>query len=95
MFLIGAPLGAIIKKGGLGVPVLISITFFIAMYVMTILGEKWAREGLIPVGLGMWGANLILIPIGLFFLNQARHDSNLLEIDFWRKLLARLRRNKL
>ncbi|MFD2245030.1 LptF/LptG family permease [Pontibacter ruber] len=95
MFLIGAPLGAIIKKGGLGVPVIISIIFFIIMYVMAILGEKWAREGLIPVGMGMWGANVILLPIGLFFLYQARNDSSLLEVDFWRKLMTRLRRNKL
>lgn len=95
MFLIGAPLGAIIKKGGLGVPVLISIMFFILMYVMSILGEKWAREGLVSVGAGLWAGNLILFPIGLFFLNQARNDSSLLEVDFWRKLTARLRRNKL
>lgn len=95
MFLIGAPLGAIIKKGGLGVPVIISIMFFIVMYVLSILGEKWAREGLVPVGAGMLAANLILLPIGLFFLYQARNDSSLLEIDFWRKILTRLRRNKL
>ncbi|HEY4652138.1 MAG TPA: LptF/LptG family permease [Pontibacter sp.] len=95
MFLIGAPLGAIIKKGGLGVPVIISIIFFIVMYVLSILGEKWAREGLLPVPVGMWASNAILLPIGLFFLYQARHDSSLLEIDFWRKLMARLRRNKL
>ncbi|MFT2007735.1 LptF/LptG family permease [Pontibacter sp. 13R65] len=95
LFLIGAPLGAIIKKGGLGVPVIISIVFFILMYVMSILGEKWAREGIIPVEAGMWAANIILFPIGLFFLYQAQNDSSLLEVDFWRKLMARLRRNKL
>lgn len=95
MFLIGAPLGAIIKKGGLGVPVIISILFFIIMYVLSIIGEKWAREGLVPVGAGMVAANMILLPVGLFFLYQARNDSSLLEIDFWRKLLTRLRRNKL
>lgn len=95
MFLIGAPLGAIIKKGGLGVPVIISILFFIIMYVLSILGEKWAREGLVPVGAGMLAANLILLPIGMFFLYQARNDSSLLEIDFWRKMLTRLRRNKI
>lgn len=95
MFLIGAPLGAIIKKGGLGVPVLISIFFFILMYVMAILGEKWAREGIVSVGAGLWAGNFILLPIGLFFLYQARNDSSLLEVDFWRKLMARLRRNKL
>ncbi|MFD1187524.1 LptF/LptG family permease [Pontibacter rugosus] len=95
MFMIGAPLGAIIKKGGMGVPVVISIAFFIVMYVMTILGEKWGREGLVSVGAGMWAANLILLPVGLFFLYQARNDSSLLEFDFWRKLMARLRRNKM
>ncbi len=95
MFLIGAPLGAIIKKGGLGVPVIISIVFFIVMYVLSILGEKWAREGLIPVEAGMWMSNAILLPIGIFFLYQARNDSNLLEFDLWRKLMARLRRNKI
>jgi lipopolysaccharide export system permease protein len=95
MFLIGAPLGAIIKKGGLGMPVIISILFFIIYYVLTILGEKWGREGLVVVGAGMWAANCILLPIGMFFLYQARNDSNLLEIDFWRKLTLRLKKNKL
>ncbi|WP_162052481.1 LptF/LptG family permease [Pontibacter pamirensis] len=95
MFLIGAPLGAIIKKGGLGVPVLISIIFFILMYVMAILGEKWAREGMVSIGAGLWAGNFILLPMGLFFLYQARNDSSLLELDFWRKLMTRFRRNKL
>jgi lipopolysaccharide export system permease protein len=95
MFLIGAPLGAIIKKGGLGVPVIVSIIFFIAMYVLSILGEKWAREGILPVPVGMWASNAILFPIGLFFLYQAQNDSSLLEIDFWRKMMTRLRRSKI
>ncbi|MFC5270085.1 LptF/LptG family permease [Adhaeribacter terreus] len=95
MFLIGAPLGAIIKKGGLGVPVLISILFFITFYVLSILGEKWGREGLLPVVQGMWTANLILLPIGLFFLYQARNDSALLEFDMYRRLMSKLKRNKL
>ena len=95
MFLIGAPLGAIIKKGGLGMPVIISIIFFIIYYVLTILGEKWGREGLVVVPAGMWAANMILLPIGLFFLYQARNDSNLLEVDFWRKFNLRLKRKNL
>jgi lipopolysaccharide export system permease protein len=95
MFLIGAPLGAIIKKGGLGLPVLISILFFISFYVLSILGEKWGREGLLPVGQGMWTANMILLPIGLFFLYQARNDSALLEVDMYRRLINKLKRNKL
>lgn len=95
MFLIGAPLGAIIKKGGLGMPVLISILFFIIFYVLTILGEKWGREGLVMVAAGMWAANLILLPVGLFFLYQARNDSSLLELDFWRRFNLRLKRPSL
>ncbi|CAN5883702.1 LptF/LptG family permease [soil metagenome] len=94
MFLIGAPLGAIIKKGGLGMPVIISIIFFIILYILSILGEKWGREGLLPVAVGMWAANAILVPVGLFFLYQARNDSNLLEGDFWRKFVLKLRKTK-
>jgi lipopolysaccharide export system permease protein len=95
MFLIGAPLGAIIKKGGLGMPVIISIFFFIIFYVLTILGEKWGREGLVIVPAGMWAANFILLPIGLFFLYQARNDSNLLEFDFLKRFSKRLKKNNL
>ena len=88
MFLIGAPLGAIIRKGGLGMPVIISIFFFIIYYVLTILGEKYGREGIMIVPVGMWAANAILMPIGLFFLYQARNDSNLLEFDL-KKIFSR------
>jgi lipopolysaccharide export system permease protein len=90
MFLIGAPLGAIIKKGGLGVPVLVSILFFIIFYVVSIIGEKYGREAVMPVGFGMWMSNLVLLPAGLFFLYQARHDSNLFEVDFWQRLSRKL-----
>ncbi|MCC2544902.1 LptF/LptG family permease [Hymenobacter sp. BT175] len=91
MFLIGAPLGAIIKKGGLGVPILVSILFFIIYYVVSIIGEKYGREAVMPVGIGMWLSTLALLPSGLFFLNQARRDSGLLETDFWHRLPAKIR----
>jgi lipopolysaccharide export system permease protein len=90
MFLIGAPLGSIIKKGGLGVPILVSILFFIVYYVLSIMGEKYGREFVMPVGIGMWMSNLVLLPAGLFFLYQAYNDSGLLELDFWRRLPQRL-----
>ena len=90
MFLIGAPLGSIIKKGGLGVPILVSILFFIIYYVLSIMGEKYGREFVMPVGVGMWMSNLVLLPAGLFFLYQAYNDSGLLEMDFWRRLPQRL-----
>ena len=87
MFLIGAPLGAIIKKGGLGVPILVAIVFFIVYYVLSIMGLKYAKEFVMPAGIGMWLADGTLLPVGLFFLYQAYHDSGLLEGDFWGKLL--------
>ncbi|MCB2409999.1 LptF/LptG family permease [Hymenobacter lucidus] len=91
MFLIGAPLGAIIKKGGLGVPVLISIVFFIIYYVLSIIGEKYGREGIMPVASGVWMATVLLLPVGVFFLNQARRDSGLLETDFWGRLFRKVK----
>jgi len=94
LFMIGAPLGAIIKKGGLGMPVLMSIVFFIMYYMLTITGEKWGKEGLTDPFIGTWFSNLALIPFGLFFLRQARKDARLFEPDFyvdaWKKLLALL-----
>lgn len=92
MFLIGAPLGAIIKKGGLGVPVIVSILFFIIYYVASILGEKWGRENIIPPALGAWGANLILLPFGMVFLRQARNDARLFEADFYKVVYSKIRK---
>lgn len=83
MFLIGAPLGAIIKKGGLGVPFLVSILFFIIYYMFTMLGDKWAKRGAIPVPVGVWAADVILFIIGLYFLRQARLDARFFEMDFY------------
>lgn len=83
MFLIGAPLGAIIKKGGLGMPVLVSIIFFIVYYMLTITGEKWAKEGIADPLFGTWFSILCLLPFGLFFVKQARKDARLFEPDFY------------
>jgi len=83
MFLIGAPLGAIIKKGGLGFPVIISIFFYIFYYVASILSEKWAVAGFVNGAYSVWMADLILMPIGLFFLRQARVDARLFDNDYY------------
>lgn len=91
MFLIWAPLGAIIKKGGLGMPVLISITFFILYYILTITGEKWAKEGLTDPIFGTFFSNLCLIPFGLFFLRQAMKDARLFESDFYSGILKKFK----
>jgi len=98
MFLIGAPLGAIIKKGGLGVPVITSIMFFIFFYLVNSTGEKWAAQDKISVPVGIWAADFILAIIGLLFLRQARLDARLFEADFydvvWDKIKKRLSKKK-
>lgn len=90
LFLIGAPLGAIIKKGGLGFPVIISVLFFIILYVINEQGRKMSIHSELQPWYGMWMSNLYLFPFGLFFLFQAKNDSNILELDYWKNLPKRL-----
>lgn len=92
MFLIGASMGAIIKKGGFGLPVLISIVFFIFLYVLTLQGDKYAKEGLVWVPIGAWLANLVLFPVGLLLMQRARHDSRLFDKDVYVIAWERLKR---
>jgi len=91
MFLIGAPLGAIIKKGGLGVPVIVSIFFFILFYLITSTGEKWAGQDRISVPVGIWAADCLLAVVGLLFLRQARVDARLFDADFYRVVWERFK----
>jgi lipopolysaccharide export system permease protein len=92
MFLIGAPLGAIIKRGGLGIPFLVSIFFFIVFYLLTMQGEKLAKQGTVNVIEGIWAADFILLMIGLFFLRQARNDARLFEADFYLVVMDKAKR---
>ncbi|MFT5618928.1 MAG: lipopolysaccharide export system permease protein, partial [Arenicella sp.] len=91
MFLIGAPLGAIIKKGGLGVPVLISIVFFVIYYISTIIGKKYAEEMVVSPLVGCWAGIGILFLIGLFCLRQAYADARLLDFDYYTVQLNKLK----
>jgi lipopolysaccharide export system permease protein len=90
LFLIGAPLGAIIRKGGLGMPMVISVAFFITYHMISVTGEKMAKEGAIPVYQGMWLASVILLPIGLLITYRATTDSSLFQMETylkgWQKL---------
>ena len=92
MFLIGASMGAIIKKGGFGLPVLVSIVFFIFLYVLTLQGDKYAKDGLVWVPVGAWLANLVLFPVGLVLMQRARHDSRLFDKDVYIIAWERLKR---
>lgn len=91
MFLIGAPLGAIIKKGGLGVPVIISVCFFIVSYVLSITGEKWGKESIIDPIFATWVSNIVLLPFGIIFLKQARNDVRVFESDFYKVMFDKIK----
>lgn len=91
MFFIGAPLGAIIKRGGLGMPVLISLSFFILFYVISMMCEKWTRTDVMDPVLAAWMANIILLPIGLFFMKQAKNDARLFDMDFYSVVFIKLK----
>lgn len=83
LFLIGAPLGSIIRKGGLGTPLIAAIIFFMVFYFSTTMGEKVAKEGtLTPFG-GMWLAVFILLPIGIFLTYKAMRDSQLFNKEWY------------
>lgn len=89
LFFIGAPLGAIIRKGGLGMPVVFSIIFFVIFHVISISGEKYARAGAMSPGIAMWLASIVLLPVGIFLTYKATTDSPLLDADTWNKIFKR------
>jgi lipopolysaccharide export system permease protein len=82
-FLIGAPLGAIIRKGGLGMPIVISVIFFVIYYIISISGEKYAKEGTWSSLLGMWISAIILTPLAIYLSHTANNDSALLDFDWY------------
>lgn len=91
-FFIGAPLGAIIRKGGLGTPLVISVILFIIYYIIDNMGYKMARDGRVDVWSGMWLSSFILLPLGIFFTYKAVNDSVVFNrdayINFFRKLVG-------
>lgn len=88
-FFIGAPLGAIIRKGGLGMPVVISVIFFIIYYIFNNVGIKLARDGVWEVWQGMWLSSFILFPIGVFLTYKAMNDSALFNVEAYTKYLRK------
>ena len=82
-FLIGAPLGAIIRKGGLGLPVVVSVIFFVVYYIISLSGEKQVKEGNWEAVWGMWISSFILTPIAVYLTYKATNDSALLDTDWY------------
>ena len=95
-FMIGAPLGAIIRKGGLGLPAVISVIFFVIFYVISIWGEKMAKEGTWDALYGMWLPIPIFMLVAIYLTIKAKNDSSLLDTDWYdvriRRMIKRIKR---
>lgn len=89
-FFIGAPLGSIVRKGGLGMPIVISVILFIIYYILNNIGYKMARDGVWDHWIGMWFSSMILLPLGVFLTYKAMTDSVIMSTDtyvsFFKKL---------
>ena len=98
-FFIGAPLGAIIRKGGLGTPLVISVILFIFYYIIDNAGYKMARDGKVAIWEGLWLSTFVLLPLGIFFTYKAVNDSAVFNADayanFFRKLFGKGETRKL
>ncbi|MEO7531077.1 MAG: LptF/LptG family permease, partial [Sediminibacterium sp.] len=91
LFLIGAPLGSIIRKGGLGTPLVFAIIFFVIFHLFNTFGEKFVKAEQTSALLGMWLSTLILIPIGIFLTYKAMRDSQLFNQEFYYRSFKQFR----
>lgn len=91
LFFIGAPLGAIIRKGGFGMPVVISVILFIIYFIISMFSEKMVREAILPAEIGMWMSTFILLPVGVLLTIKAANDSMNIRPESYNKLKQSLR----
>jgi lipopolysaccharide export system permease protein len=92
LFLIGAPLGSIVRRGGIGTPVVFAVLFFVFFFLLNNFGRKFVKEDVLLPFTGMWLATLILVPVGLFLIYKALNDSQLLNKDYYYRATATLKR---
>lgn len=90
LFFVGAPLGAIIRKGGLGLPVVVAVLCFLVYHIVSTIGEKSVKDGSLSPLLGMWIALFLLTPVGAFFTYKATTDSVLFDLDSYRRFFQKL-----
>ncbi|MEN8929116.1 MAG: LptF/LptG family permease [Flavobacteriales bacterium] len=83
LFFVGAPLGAIVKKGGVGIPIAVAIALFIVYYIISITGEKLSKNLVLPTYIGMWLSSMVLIPLGALLTYQAVTESKILDFEQW------------
>jgi lipopolysaccharide export system permease protein len=90
LFLIGAPLGAIIRKGGLGMPLVISVLLFVAYHVISFTGEKSVRSAVTDPWKGMWMSTMIFLPVGIFLAYKAGTDSTLMDSESYKLIFKKI-----
>ncbi len=91
LFFIGAPLGSIIRKGGLGMPLVMALLFFMIFYLLSIFGEKFTKDHVVIPIVGMWLPVIILAPVGFFLTYKAMHDSQLFNKEYYYRLIKNAR----
>jgi lipopolysaccharide export system permease protein len=92
LFLIGAPLGSIVRKGGIGMPVVFAVVFFVIFFLLNNFGKKFVREDVLQPVAGMWLATAVLVPVGLFLIYKAMHDSQLLNREFYYRTFRKMKK---
>jgi len=92
LFMIGAPLGSIIRKGGLGTPLVFAIIFFVLFHLLNTFGEKFAKEHVASPFVGMWLACFVLFPIIIFLVSKAMRDSQLFNQEFYFRFFRNVRK---
>ncbi|WP_276480077.1 LptF/LptG family permease [Paraflavitalea pollutisoli] len=90
LFLIGAPLGSIVRKGGIGTPVVFAVIFFVIFFLLNNFGKKFVKEDVLQPIAGMWLATIVLLPIGFFLIYKALHDSQLFNKEFYARFFRRI-----
>jgi lipopolysaccharide export system permease protein len=90
LFFIGAPLGSIIRRGGMGMPLVVAIIFFLIFHLLNMFGEKFVKEDLTSPFIGMWLSVIVLIPVGIFLTYKAMHDSQLFSKEFYYRLFKKI-----
>jgi lipopolysaccharide export system permease protein len=91
LFLIGAPLGSIVRKGGIGTPVVFAVVFFVVFFLLNNFGKKFVKEDVLQPVAGMWMATFILVPIGMFLTYKAMHDSQIMNKEYYFRIFRKVR----
>jgi len=94
-FFIGAPLGSIIRKGGIAVPLVVTVLFFVIYFALSMIGEKIAKGNVMPVWFGTWLSSFIIFPLCVFLTYHATMDTAVLSPDTYSKMVEKLKKIKL